>query len=292
MIEQLTAEQEQLMNSIRDEYLERFFSCSIRIDKDVCERVIRRVYELADLKTDDLKIIYTQSPAEAQRVANELCGTKNQYYEFGSFLRCDEAYWILFYDFFYKIGVIDHPLFVELKDDILNSGIFCSIQFDKACIVSEFPIKISRNEASQLHCEDGSAIEFADGYKQYFWKGVNVPEHVIMNPDSVTDKEFVGIENMELKRSYMEILGAERMANIFELEEIGYDLDQYGYPMKLLKTKKEFFDGEKMTMLSVVCPSTERKYMLSVPPDITDVWEAVAWTFGKTKETYKPDIET
>lgn len=35
-----------------------------------------------------------------------------------------------------------------------------------------------------------------------------------------------------------------------------------------------------------------KDYFLRVPPTITTAHEAVAWTFGKTAETYAPAIET
>jgi hypothetical protein len=38
--------------------------------------------------------------------------------------------------------------------------------------------------------------------------------------------------------------------------------------------------------------STERQYFLRVPPTITTVAEAIAWSFGMTVEEYSPAHET
>ena len=35
-----------------------------------------------------------------------------------------------------------------------------------------------------------------------------------------------------------------------------------------------------------------KTYFLRVPPNIKSAKEAVAWTFGKTKENYNPSIQT
>jgi len=43
--------------------------------------------------------------------------------------------------------------------------------------------------------------------------------------------------------------------------------------------------------VGVTCHSTGREYALCIPSDIKDVWSAVAWTFGKSKDEYRPLVE-
>lgn len=45
-------------------------------------------------------------------------------------------------------------------------------------------------------------------------------------------------------------------------------------------------------MVEVIDSSTRKRYLLRVPPYIHNADEAVAWTFGMTRNEYKPIKET
>ena len=49
---------------------------------------------------------------------------------------------------------------------------------------------------------------------------------------------------------------------------------------------------EDIKLLSLKDSSTDRKYLLRVPPEINTYKEGVAWTFGLNADDYKPVIET
>jgi len=63
----------------------------------------------------------------------------------------------------------------------------------------------------------------------------------------------------------------------------------------LIKHTKEeciiYMDNE-ISFLKVRDTSTNKTYFLKIPPEIKDIKEAKAWTFGLKKEEYKPVIET
>ena len=63
----------------------------------------------------------------------------------------------------------------------------------------------------------------------------------------------------------------------------------------LIKHTKEeciiFMDND-ISFLKVRDSSTHKIYFLKIPPDIQNIKEAKAWTFGLIKEAYKPMIET
>ena len=42
----------------------------------------------------------------------------------------------------------------------------------------------------------------------------------------------------------------------------------------------EVLDDEQLVMVECVCPSTDRVYMLRVPPSTRSAREGLAWTFG------------
>jgi hypothetical protein len=49
----------------------------------------------------------------------------------------------------------------------------------------------------QLHCEYGPAVAWAGGARYFFWRGVRVPEKVILAPAELTDAEILGERNLE-----------------------------------------------------------------------------------------------
>ena len=90
----------------------------------------------------------------------------------------------------------------------------------------------------------------------------------------------------------MERIGSERFSELLGLVEIDSDTDHQGNIQILYKTKeKDDLINSCLYFARVICPSTGRKYYLSVPR-MRNVWDAVAYTFNKDKESYKPLIET
>lgn len=143
---------------------------------------------------------------------------------------------------------------------------------------------------SKLHCADGPAIEFEGGYNMYYWKGVQVPEKLIMTPDEITREDLRLIDNVELRRAYIEKLGVaqyfEKMADEKSvLKVVDEDIDEQGNPMKLVSFD---FEGETIQALEVICPSTHRVYNIYPPSQkCKNVWEAKADTFSGKKLSYR-----
>ncbi len=73
-----------------------------------------------------------------------------------------DYYWISFYDFFSRIGIVKSDLFDRYKEYI-DSGIFSSIYFENLVILSKNPILLLRDDKGRMHNIEGPAIEFGDG---------------------------------------------------------------------------------------------------------------------------------
>ena len=186
---------------------------------------------------------------------------------------------------------MSHKGFSNFKS-LLNSNIYDMIMAKGFCIVCNLPSHITANDG-RLHNEEKAAIGWDDGYELYFWNGVNVPANYINEPDKITKEDVINEKNAEKRRCIQEILGSEEYAKRLDIIEIDSDTDQNENKMVLYETKEnDDLIGEKIVFANVVDPSTDRQYFLCVPNTIRNIWEAVAWTFGKTKEEYKPVIET
>lgn len=120
------------------------------------------------------------------------------------------------------------------------------------------------DDQGRLHCEDGPVHKYPDGCEIYSWHGIQVPEHAIRKPESITLQEVDAALNVELRRALIERMGAgaylmKSGAELVDMDSLTLDgsaprallRDKYGN-MWLVGT-----DG-----------STERVYTMAVPRDV------------------------
>lgn len=99
----------------------------------------------------------------------------------------------------------------------------------------------------------------------------------------ITTEEILGTKNQELRREAIERTGIE---SFFEgVKAIELDVDERGD--KLMSWPGE---SEVMKYLWLKDGSTDREYVLRVPPETAGVTEGKAWSFDV--EVYAPIIET
>lgn len=122
------------------------------------------------------------------------------------------------------------------------------------------------------------------------WRGVRVSDRIAFaSPQSVTGKEILDTNNVELRRILIERLGYE----VF-LQQVGgiiRDRDQdAGGERQLVSIP--FEDDEALMLLKVICPSTRHVHVLRVPPYIRSCHQAAAWIAGfDNPHDYHPLIE-
>jgi hypothetical protein len=142
----------------------------------------------------------------------------------------------------------------------------------------------------RLHCADGPAIAWPDGWGLWYWHGVRVSRQVIEAPASLTVAQIAAERNAEMRRVMVERFGLDRYilesgAKLIHSDECG------------ALYRQEQADDEPIVAVHVVNSTPEpdgesKKYMLRVPPTMTTAREAVAWTFGLKPNEYRPVIET
>lgn len=64
---------------------------------------------------------------------------------------------------------------------------------------------------NRLHREDGPAVEWPAGEAYYFWNGVHVPEHWIMQRATLNPAEVIAASNVEQRAAGASIIGWPRM---------------------------------------------------------------------------------
>ena len=200
-----------------------------------------------------------------------------------------DAEWLSFYD--YMGGVVGIAAAERLAGLIaLTKSCGWWWPFQGACILTERPCHLARDQRNRLHCETRAAIEYPDGWGVYSWHGTRVPADVILNPESITVERIDYEQNAEIRRVMLERYGWGRYLENNGATVVHSDARGILY-------RKEIPGDEPLVMVKVKNSTPEpdgssKDYLLRVPPDMTSASQAVAWTFGISTEQYSPIVET
>jgi hypothetical protein len=201
-----------------------------------------------------------------------------------------DAYWVAYYLFPYeKIRPIYNDKDMEkllLWADLARS---CSwwYSYENICFVCDRPEVIKKDDEGRLHCENGPALSFIDGYSVYTWHGTNIPGEWISNPDSLTAEKAITWNNIEQRRCACEILGWAKILDHLNAVTINEHPDkEIG---KLLEV--DLPDSGRERFLLVRC-GTGRDFAIPVPPEMETAHQANAWTYGLTADQYQPEVRT
>ena len=200
-----------------------------------------------------------------------------------------DAGWLSYYHYFRnEVGIEKcHDM-----DNLFELASVCGwwTPYKDVCVLQHRHNTLNRDEQGLLHCPDGYAVGYRDGWGVYAWHGVRVPEQVIIAPKTLTPKQIEQEENTEVRRVMVERFGQDRF--LVESGAKAIHADEFG-----TLYRKEVSGDEPIVMVKVINSTPEadgtfKDYFLRVPPDITKAREAVAWTADMTAEEYEPLLET
>lgn len=168
---------------------------------------------------------------------------------------------------------------------------------DQFVLFCHRPTRFKFDAQGRLSSEDGYAVEYENGWGVAMVDGIPVPDKLVLDRDSITYDEIVSQSNTEIRRIMYRLVGFERVMQLGDAKVIDEDIDPLGYPRRLLRAPKqgvltEDFVTVQLTNSTPEPDGTRKLYYLRVPPTVTTAREAVAWTFRKTADTYKPLVET
>jgi internalin A len=145
------------------------------------------------------------------------------------------------------------------------------IPFEKICAVCDRPRHLRFDSQNRLHAEAEPAIEFADGWKFYYYRGVRLPEEYgQLHPNKWQSQWLLTEENAELRRVLIEGIGYDRIIQELSAKQID-SWQEYA----LLQIDNA--DVEPICLLKMTCPSTGFIHALRVPPNLTSAREAIRW---------------
>lgn len=146
---------------------------------------------------------------------------------------------------------------------------------------------------SSLDIADTGLTSIPEGCRgaRIHWRGVLIDEQIAFCPESIAVSQVLEEQNVERRRVLMERMGYERFMLEAKAKVIHQDKDTRGGERKLLKVPMR--GDEDLVCVSVICPSTQRNYILRVPPATRTCAEAVAWICGFDETAqYQPLMET
>ena len=202
---------------------------------------------------------------------------------------------------------VDYSKWEPWHQATMHGGV--RIMHEQFCIVSDRPeyIRIETVDGrGRLHCADGPAKRYRDGWSIYAIHGVRVPAQVVEAPHTLTIPQIQGEQNAEIRRVMISRFGQARY-----MREAGAQLIHEDECGKLWRCERP--GDTPLVMLECVNGSPEpidykpsdgeagewrgsrwfKHYTLRVPPTITTARGAEAWVHGlKSPEEYAPVIRT
>lgn len=281
MKQKLTAAEEAQIPIWRDRWFD-IGSCTEPADRPRAERAITGMYKEAG--ETEPRFVWCRGPAEAVTVLSwtrkSVTGEcfPGQVY----------AYWICLYK--YCEDVLKHKYAAKdsrrlnLWSELVQSADVW-FPYRGLCVACDRPKTVKFNdrpiEQRALHCEDGPALEYRDGWKVFSWNGTTIPGDWIVNKDKVDAKLALTWENIEQRRALCEILGWKRVLEQLKCKVIDKDPDpEVGTLLEApLPTGKARF-------LRAHCP-TGRDFVLSVPMEMKSARQANAWSYGLDVDAHR-----
>lgn len=125
---------------------------------------------------------------------------------------------------------------------------------------------------------------------QLRWAGIPIDRRIAFHPESLAVDELLQEKNAERRRALLDRFGYSRFLEEADAEILDQDSDPGG-PRQLLRVALP--GDEDLIALSCHCPSTQRHYIIRVPPTTTTCHQAAAWIAGfDNPDDYRPVIET
>lgn len=165
-----------------------------------------------------------------------------------------------------------------------------------ACLWSRIAVVLSMPQASldergRLHSASGPSVSWPVGGGRYFhWRGVRVPEKVILHPEQLTRLDLSCEPNSEVSRAMAERLGWQRYLELAKARPVDAWKDEAtgcGYELYAVKNDA----GPQMPLLlKMESPQlkdgTRPSYVEPVPATVESCRAARKWQFRKPDGTW------
>ncbi|MCW1959774.1 MAG: hypothetical protein KIH64_014765, partial [Mycobacterium sp.] len=148
---------------------------------------------------------------------------------------------------------------------------------EEFCIVSDRPEVLKVDAQNRPHCADGPSHRWRDGWSQYHWHGMRIPEdreYIIHSPERITVQAIDAERNAEIRRVMIDRYGPARYvtdSGAIVVHEMPADHKLTGLRTARL-LRKDVPDDEPIIYVDVLNSTPEpdgtvKRYMLRVDPN-------------------------
>jgi hypothetical protein len=154
--------------------------------------------------------------------------------------------------------------------------------YANVCWVAERPDILKTGADGRLHCVDGPALRYRDGWSCFAWKGEEVPAWMIEHPERITADAIDGEIDPVLRDTMIDIMTPERF--IASGDPVCVSRDETG----ALWRRRWMHRGVSLGSWAAVeitngtsePDGSSKRFVLRVPSHFRFAHEAVAWVHG------------
>ncbi len=162
------------------------------------------------------------------------------------------------------------------------------VPHEHVCWICERPSRIRTDVRNRLHCPDGPALRYRDGWAAYVWKGTEVPKWTIEHPGQITLSDLAATLDPVVRNCMIEIMTPQRFVELGGPGRVAKD------ETGTLWCKWWSYRGVTMGTWTAVevengtagHDGSRQHHFLRVPSRMRTAREAVAWTYGLSAEEY------
>ena len=174
------------------------------------------------------------------------------------------AFWLSYYEAMKALGVTGCDRLDALRDLAKSAG--WAVASPSVAFMVDRPSALTLDDLGRLHCEDGPAILYRDGWALYRWHGFTVPELIIMHPEQINLAMIESEQNAETRRIMVERFGAGRYLHESGAKLVDFDHVEVIHGSGRTMPRALLRDKHGAQYLEGTDGSTDRSYFMSVNP--------------------------
>ena len=155
---------------------------------------------------------------------------------------------------------------------------------ENVCWLVERPCILRGDAQDRLHSTNGPALQFADGWSVWAWKGVEVPRWLIEKPERITLAAIDDEDNVQVRRCMIEIMTPARFVKLGGAMRVAED--ETGILWRKIWLTYDAWAAVEVINATPEPDGSHKHFFLQVPPDMRTAREAVAWTYGLSPKAY------
>jgi len=181
MYERLNRDSWEALDRISRKWIDRFYNNPdpLVLDPFVVREFVDWIYSISGLTSPD--VLIADSPVHAQELANEFCLRNNiehtkRYFQPSETIGVSNYAFMAYNEYMRSIG-LDRNKNLDDYQRFYDLNIYEAIQLEEVCVITRMPKyvrSVVRDGVHVLHCSEGPAIEFIDGFSVYFLDGLQV----------------------------------------------------------------------------------------------------------------------